>query len=62
MNTETNDEEVEAQEVDPVAASIAAAKEMLTHKGQTPESVGKWLHAQCPGKFESAEHAAKELT
>jgi len=44
-----------------VPANIATAKEMVNHAGGI-KAAAAWLHAQCPGAFESPEHAAKELT
>jgi hypothetical protein len=44
-----------------VAANVATAKEMVSHAGGI-KAAAAWLHAQCPGAFESPDHAAKELT
>jgi len=62
MTEETKTAKAESDEQAAFRRNVAAAKEMAQIEGHSLESAGKWLHAQCPGAFESETHAIEHIS
>jgi hypothetical protein len=54
-------DEIKTAEID-VTANVETAKAIAKTHPNGVKGAAAWLHAQCPGEFESPDHAQESLT